>query len=179
LLPNRSHALASELRPAASPLSTRPASVMSMGPRTAVQHDVLSASTTRPNSSSLSHKDHVDLTRGVSFHLMPPETEARIQHAVNRVGSSRNVDVVCADSTRTIWTPTASSIALSVGKVPGLHAAKVRPEKHKLPTSSLPMTPTRVLPRLQVPNIAGDFLHSSPLSSPVQTNHHAPDPNAC
>ena len=172
--------MASELRLAASPLSSRPASVMSMGPRTAVQHDVLSASTTRPNSSSLSHNDHVDLTRGVSFHLMPPETEARIQHAVDRVSSSRNADVVCAESARTIWTPTASSNAVSVGKVPGLHAAKIGREKHKfVPTSSLPMTPTRVLPRLQVPKIAGGFLHSSPLSSPVQTKHPAPDPSAC
>ena len=136
---------------------------MSMGPRTSAQHAVLSASATRPSSSFGSQKDHVDLTKGVSFHMMSPSAEALVQQAAVRVSAPHNLDsgIGLAGST-IIWTPSSSKINVSAGKVPRFHAPKSGWDKlNTRPPSSL-FPPKKGLPNLRVNHL----LHSSPLNSP-------------
>jgi hypothetical protein len=135
---------------------------MSMGPRTPAQHAVLSASATRPDSSFGSHKDDVDLTKGVSFHMMSPTAEALIQQAIGRVGTSKHLHSGPNQAVDTvIWTPSQSK-GSSSGKVPGFHAKKVGWDK--LNIGHPPISPSF---KKQLPTLQGHaLLHSSPRSSP-------------
>jgi hypothetical protein len=162
LQPNRSRELASELRPAADPVLSRPASAMSMGPRTSAQHAVLSASATRPSSSFGSQQVHADLTKGVSFHMMSSAAEALIQQAAVRVSAPHNLDSGIGPGSTTIWTPSSSKVNASACKVPRFHAPRSGWDKLNMrPPSSL-FPPNKGLPNLHV----NALLHSSPLNSP-------------
>jgi hypothetical protein len=140
---------------------------MSMGPRTSVQHSVLNASFARPSSSFGPPNNHVDLTEGVSFHLMPSSAEALIQQAVARVGTSKHVD---SDPDQThaalIWTPSSTKNCSSAGKIPSCHAKKSGWDKLKIVLPPTPPYSDTELPKLQLHNL----LHSSPLSSPGKSS---------
>ena len=161
--PNRSRELASELRPAADPVLSRPASAMSMGPRTSAQHAVLIASATCPSSSFGSQQVHADLTKGVSFHMMSSAAEALIQQAAVRVSAPHKLDsgIGLAGST-ILWTPSSSKTNAPAGKVPRFHAPRSGWDKLNMKPPSSLFPPNKGLPNLHV----NALLHSSPLNSP-------------
>jgi len=133
-----------------------------MGPRTPTQHAVLSASATRPGSSLGLQEQHVDLTRGVSFHMMSPATEALIQKATNNVSTSKYPEAHASQFvSSSIWTPVSKGSA-SACKVPGAHVTKADKEKMKIPSSALHRKP------LDLDFVKGgeNAAHASPMTSP-------------
>ena len=160
LKPSRSKELACELQLAsASPLS-RPSSITSTGARTLLQF----ASTTRPGTSLSLLRDHVDLTKGVSFHLMPPATEALIQQAAGKVDSTKNVTAIVS----TVSSPVLPHGSACVGKIPGFHAKKLGQQKLQIvPPSFISQQKPPKLQVLRKFDDARDNSPSSPLNSPV------------
>ena len=161
--PNSSRKLASELGPGAAPPLNRPSSVMSMGPRTSAQNAVLSASVTRPSSSLGLQEQHVDLTKGVSFHMMSPAAEALIQSATSSVSASRYPEARAIQTVASpIWTPSFKG-NVSACKVPGAQVQKSGKETLQIrPSSALHKKPL-ILDFVQG---GDDLVHSSPLNSP-------------
>jgi hypothetical protein len=175
LKPNRSKDLATELRPAPnSPgsLLSRPSSVTCMSTQAPLKEaapNLLSASTTRPSSSLSLQRESVDLTKGVSFHMMHPATEALIQQATGKVDSSKHMAVGLApDISSSMWIPSLSHFGTSICKIPGMHAKSKKNGQEKLQIAQPSFLPQQkpTLPHLPVGKM-GDLLYSSPLNSPV------------
>lgn len=175
LKPNRSKDLATELRPAPnSPgsLLSRPSSVTCMrtqAPLKDAAPNLLSASTTRPSSSLSLQRESVDLTKGVSFHMMHPATEALIQQATDKVDSSKHMAVGAAPAiSSSMWIPTLSHFGTSRCKIPGMHAKSKKNGQEKLQIAQPSVLPQQNPSRPHLPfDKMGDLLYSSPLNSPV------------